>query len=58
VQSVQPCVPDWAGTQFPHDECVHPHPGIAFAAAKEHTFEATGINYIGAAVDDPFNTMG
>jgi phage FluMu protein Com len=22
-----------AGTQFPHDECVHPHPGIASTMA-------------------------
>jgi hypothetical protein len=58
VQSVQPCVPDRVGTQFPHDECVHPHPGSAAAVAKENTFEATGINNIGAAVDGPFNTMG
>jgi hypothetical protein len=47
-----------AGTQFPHDECVHPHPSIASAVAKEKTFEATGINYIGVVVDGPFNTMG
>jgi hypothetical protein len=26
VQSVHPCVPDRAGTQFPHDECA-PHLG-------------------------------
>jgi hypothetical protein len=26
--------------------------------AKEKTFEVTGINNIGAAVDGPFNTMG
>jgi hypothetical protein len=58
VQSVQPCVPDKAGTQFPHDECVHPHLGSVVAVAKENTFEVIGINNIGAVVDDPFNTMG
>jgi len=51
-------VPDRAGTQFPHDESVHAHPGIAAAVAKEKTFKATGINIIGAAMDVPFNTMG
>ena len=51
-------MPDRAGTQFPHDESVHAHPGIAAAVAKEKTFKATGINIIGATLDGPFNTMG
>ena len=55
---MQPYVPDRTGTQFPHDERVHPHPGIAATVAKEKTFEATWINNIGAAMDGPFNTMG
>ena len=58
MQSVQPYVTDRAGTQFPHDECVHPQPDIAAAVAKEKMFEATWINNIGAAMDGPFNTMG
>jgi hypothetical protein len=49
---------DRAGTQFPHVESVHAHPGIAAAVAKENTFKVIGINNIGATVDGPFNTMG